>query len=286
LGLNAGAPVLTKLDQLSKLFTQDQSPGKAMSKEALRQYGVRVKDLMTKFDKNNDRTITAAEISELFQNYDRYGNEIEDTAGIDRTIQVLKDLFTTTKCCKAMTAKCSACAKGLTVEEYCTQSPLPQGCPTKVKLECVKEGDSVMGGYTCCPGLEGVTTITKKWKWKYTLCKKKLANGIKEKKKEEIKTCYDYNYDLCYHEGPTSKICASMLDNNKRYGAIYQRVGSVYKSGRDCYRARTACWKCLTPYYRDHRTDALTNLGQCSPCAVKPLSSEQLLAKLVRKLLE
>jgi len=90
------APVLTKLDQLAKLFTQDQSPGKAMSKEALRQYGSSVKDFLMKFDKNKDRTITAAEISELFQNYDENGNETEDTAGIDRTIQVLKALFNAT----------------------------------------------------------------------------------------------------------------------------------------------------------------------------------------------
>jgi len=49
-----------------------------------------------KFDKNKDATITAAEISELFQDYDENGNETEDTAGIDRTIQVLKALFNAT----------------------------------------------------------------------------------------------------------------------------------------------------------------------------------------------
>jgi len=142
----------------------------------------------------------------------------------------------------------------------------------KVELECVKEGKSVMGGYKCCTGLVGVTK--KKRGLEYTVCRK------------PTNVCYDYDYDLCYHKKATSKVCASMLDNNPRHGAIYQRVGSVYKSGRDCYRAKTACWNCLTPYYRNRRTDALENLGQCStPCLAKSLS-EQLLAKLVRKLLE
>jgi hypothetical protein len=88
------------LDQLAKLFTQDQSPDKAMSKIALKQYGVGVKEFLT-IDKNKDRTITAAEIFELFQNYDK----TMDTAGIDRTIIFMlrcpfKALDVEGKCCK------------------------------------------------------------------------------------------------------------------------------------------------------------------------------------------
>jgi len=51
-----------------------------------------------------------------------------------------------------------------------TLAPVTQEPTAKVKLECVKEGNSVMGGYKCCSGLAGVTK--KIWDFEITVCPK------------------------------------------------------------------------------------------------------------------
>ena len=50
-------------------------------------------------------------------------------------------------CCKAMSATCMACSKGVSVTEYCKSNPKVQGCDV-IKVTCdVNKGPSAKG----CP---------------------------------------------------------------------------------------------------------------------------------------
>ena len=57
---------------------------------------------------------------------------------IDLLIELINELKKPQKgCCKANTAKCLACASGMSIEEYCINNPSKVGCEEYPRICCM-----------------------------------------------------------------------------------------------------------------------------------------------------
>lgn len=81
-------------------------------------------------------------------------------------------------CCKAMTAECIACSKGMTEEEYCKENPKTTGCPD------VEESDSKEDSKEESKDSE---EMTKKEKKAAKKAAKKAKKAQKKAEKKELK---------------------------------------------------------------------------------------------------
>jgi len=77
---------------LAKLITNDETPGKSATKDALGLYGLRISDVMGQFDKDRSDTISADEVkkTQIFDDMDKHGTTREDLDGIRKTISLLE----------------------------------------------------------------------------------------------------------------------------------------------------------------------------------------------------
>ena len=77
-----------------------------------------------------DKIMAAGDASDaMMQQMERFAAQMEALAAQYKRCMSPSTLTTTAPmCCKALTANCMACAKGMSVDEYCKRAPTTVGC--------------------------------------------------------------------------------------------------------------------------------------------------------------